>query len=70
MIGSPKPTAYESLMPPAVNPLLSTHQIPSTRPSDKRHCYLPMFDTLDFSTRPLSARLPALPCASAKVPLT
>jgi len=33
MIGSPKPTAYESLMPPAVNPLLSTHQIPSTRPS-------------------------------------
>src|SRR5215471_15817832 len=32
MIGSPKPTAYESLMPPAVNPLLSTHQIPSTRP--------------------------------------
>jgi hypothetical protein len=33
MIGSPKPTSYESLMTPAVNPLSSTHPIPSTRPS-------------------------------------
>jgi hypothetical protein len=32
MIGSPKPTSYESPMPPAVNPLLSTHPFPSTRP--------------------------------------
>src|ERR1700730_9773707 len=32
MIGSPKPTSYESPMPPAVNPLFSTHPIPSTRP--------------------------------------
>ena len=33
MIGSPKPTSYESLMPSLVNPLSSTHPIPSTRPS-------------------------------------
>src|SRR6202011_1774585 len=32
MIGSPKPTSYESLMPSLVNPLSSTHPIPSTRP--------------------------------------
>src|ERR1700680_1705527 len=32
MIGSPKPTSYESLMSSLVNPLSSTHPIPSTRP--------------------------------------
>src|ERR1700680_4956405 len=34
MIGSPKPTSYESLMSSLVNPLSSTHPIPSTRPRD------------------------------------
>src|SRR6202049_2949930 len=33
MIASPKPTSYESLMSSLVNPLSSTHPIPSTRPS-------------------------------------
>jgi hypothetical protein len=34
MIGSPKPTSYESLIRLYVNPLISTQQIPSTRPRD------------------------------------
>jgi transposase len=38
MIGSPKPTSYESLMPPFVNPISSSPSNQSTRPS-LRHVF-------------------------------